>query len=298
MAFFSLFLLKRTQLPQTLAKLLNTRLIANRVCEMRRITLRWYFRMEELNSARKWQTFNILRLTFQVRQFLTHLRLASFSEKDPLLRQLYEFDEQVEDLSQGVRPMSRALWKNRHHVTVTELSSSFQREVLSGGGKEFKVLDAFLKQVTSTYCCKGLGFCATKIFLVILTPFSAYISGSVSFLSLSLHAFPFKQIQEHKLRFVQFLPDVVRLQRLLMNRFHRRIDRTDAENYTVREFLKEVLNKLKNFPQYGQYYGIYSMQKVDVLSCFSNSMLRLAGAPFPVSFLAVMLNLDSDGAKT
>ena len=193
MAFFSLFLLKRAQLLQTLAKLLNTRLIANRVCEMRRITLRWYFRMEELNSARKWQIFNILRLTFQVRQFLTHLRLVSFSEKDPLLRQLYEFDEQVEDLSQGVRPMSRALWKNRHHVTVTELSSSFQREVLSGGGKEFKVLDAFLKQVTSTYCCKGLGFCATKIFLVILTPFSAYISGSVSFLSLSLHAFPFKQ---------------------------------------------------------------------------------------------------------
>ncbi|XP_022806308.1 E3 ubiquitin-protein ligase rnf213-alpha-like [Stylophora pistillata] len=31
--------------------------------------------------------------------------------KDPLVRQLYEFDEHVEDLSQGVRPMSRALWK-------------------------------------------------------------------------------------------------------------------------------------------------------------------------------------------
>ena len=52
--------------------------------------------------------------------------------------------------------------------------------------------------------------------------------------------FPFKQIQEHKLRFVQFLPDVVHLQRLLMDRFHRRIDRTDAENYTVREFLRNL----------------------------------------------------------
>ena len=51
---------------------------------------------------------------------------------------------------------------------------------------------------------------------------------------------PFKQIQEHKLRFVQFLPDVVRLQRLLMDRFHRRIDRTDAENYSVRKFLKDL----------------------------------------------------------
>ena len=146
---------------------------------MRRITLKCFLRMEELNSARKWQTFNILTLTFQVRQFLTHLLLVSFSGEDQLVRQLYEFDEQVEGLSQGVRPMSLALWKYRHHITVTELSSSFQREVLSGGGKEFKVLDAFLKQVTSTYCCKGLGFCATKIFLVILTPFSAQISASI-----------------------------------------------------------------------------------------------------------------------
>ncbi|XP_022800358.1 E3 ubiquitin-protein ligase rnf213-alpha-like [Stylophora pistillata] len=111
--------------------------------------------------------------------------------KDPLVRQLYEFDEQVEDLSLGIRPMSRALWKYRQHITVEELSSSFQREVLSGGEEEFKLLDAFLKQ-------------------------------------------------EHKLRFVHFLPDVVRLHRLLMDRFHLRIDRTNAENYTVREFLKEL----------------------------------------------------------
>ena len=75
--------------------------------------------------------------------------------------------------------MSRALWKYRHHIAVTEPSSSFQREVLSGGGEEFKVLDAFLKPVTLTYCCKGLGFCAKNIFLVILAPFSAQISGSV-----------------------------------------------------------------------------------------------------------------------
>ena len=97
----------------------------------------------------------------------------SFSVKDPLVRQLHEFDEQMEDLSQAVRPMSRALWKYRHHITVEELSSSFQREVLSGDGGKFKVLDVFLKQVTSRVAAKGLGFCATKIFLVILTPFSA-----------------------------------------------------------------------------------------------------------------------------
>ena len=170
---FFQFLLKRAQLLQTPAKLLNTRLIANRVCKMIGITLRWYFRMEELDSARKWQIFSILRLTFQVKHLFTHLRMVSFSGKDPLVRQLHEFDEQMEDLSQGVRPMSRALWKYRHHITVEELSSSFQREVLSGDGGKFKVLDVFLKQVTSTYPRRGLGFCATKIFLVILTPFSA-----------------------------------------------------------------------------------------------------------------------------
>ena len=42
------------------------------------------------------------------------------------------------------------------------------------------------------------------------------------------------------MRFVRFLPDIVRLQRLLMDRFHRRIDRTDAEHYTIRQFLQEL----------------------------------------------------------
>nr|XP_058970756.1 E3 ubiquitin-protein ligase rnf213-alpha-like [Pocillopora verrucosa] len=156
-------------------------------------------RLQTRESRRSWEKAFCSEILVPV---ITHLdenlqnasRLLMGDErfgKDPLVRQLYEFDEQVEDLSQGVRPMSRTLWRYRHHITVEELSSSFQREVLSGGGEEFKVLDAFLKQ-------------------------------------------------EHKLRFVQFLPDVVRLQRLLMDRFHRRIDRTDAENYTVREFLKDL----------------------------------------------------------
>ena len=76
--------------------------------------------------------------------------LVSFSGNDLLVRQLYKFDEHVEDLSQGVRPMSYTLWKYRQHITVEDLSSSFQREVLYGGEQEYKVLDAFLKQVT--YC--------------------------------------------------------------------------------------------------------------------------------------------------
>ena len=80
-----------------------------------------------------------------------HVCLVSFSGSDPLVRQLYKFDEQEEDLSEGVRPMSRALWKYRQHITIEGLSSSFQREVLSGGEQEYKVLEAFLKQVSSRF---------------------------------------------------------------------------------------------------------------------------------------------------
>ena len=83
--------------------------------------------------------------------FFIHLCLVSFSGRDPLVRELYEFDEQVEDLSQGVWPMSRALWKYRQHVTVEGLSSYFQREVPSSGEQEYKVLNAFLKQVSSRF---------------------------------------------------------------------------------------------------------------------------------------------------
>ena len=74
------------------------------------------------------------------------------------MRQLYEFDEHVEDLSQGVTPMSRALWKYRQHITVENLWSSFQKEVISGGEQEYRVLDAFLKQVTNTFQQKSLGY--------------------------------------------------------------------------------------------------------------------------------------------
>ncbi|XP_068694646.1 E3 ubiquitin-protein ligase rnf213-alpha-like isoform X2 [Montipora foliosa] len=49
--------------------------------------------------------------------------------------------------------------------------------------------------------------------------------------------------QEHKLRALRFLPDIVKLQRLLMDKFHRRIDRTEAENIRIRDFLKKVPSK-------------------------------------------------------
>ncbi|XP_022803330.1 E3 ubiquitin-protein ligase rnf213-alpha-like isoform X2 [Stylophora pistillata] len=156
-------------------------------------------RLQTRRSRRSWEKDFCSKILVPVitrldERLQNALKLLMEDEKfgrDPLVRQLYEFDEQEEDLSEGVRPMSRALWKYRQHITIEGLSSSFQREVLSGGEQEYKVLEAFLKQ-------------------------------------------------EHKLRFVQFLPDVIRLQRLLLDRFHRRIDKTEAEKYTISAFLNHL----------------------------------------------------------
>ena len=63
------------------------------------------------------------------------------------MRQLYEFDAKIEDFTQGVKPMSKGLWKYRRQITVEHLGNSFQQQVLSGGEQQCKVLNAFLKQV-------------------------------------------------------------------------------------------------------------------------------------------------------
>ncbi|XP_015765613.1 PREDICTED: E3 ubiquitin-protein ligase RNF213-like [Acropora digitifera] len=110
---------------------------------------------------------------------------------DPLVRRLYEFEEQIEDASLNLNPTTRSLWKYRRQVTVEHLGNAFQQADESFDKNQHKILRAFLKQ-------------------------------------------------EHKLRCVQFLPDIVRLQRLLMDRFHRRIDRTDAEKFTIQLFLKSL----------------------------------------------------------
>ena len=47
-------------------------------------------------------------------------------------------------------------------------------------------------------------------------------------------------LKEHKLRALRFLPDIIKLQRLLMDKFHRRIDRTEAQRMNIREFLRNI----------------------------------------------------------
>lgn len=45
--------------------------------------------------------------------------------------------------------------------------------------------------------------------------------------------------EEHTLRAMQYLPDIVRLQRLLYDSFHHRLDRRDAKHITIGQFLRE-----------------------------------------------------------
>ncbi|CAH3189324.1 unnamed protein product [Porites lobata] len=49
--------------------------------------------------------------------------------------------------------------------------------------------------------------------------------------------------QEHNLRALRFLPDIIKLQRLLREKFHRRIDRAEAEHITIRNFLNKIPSK-------------------------------------------------------
>ena len=72
---------------------------------------------------------------------------------DPLVRQLYEFEEQIEDPTRLLTPMSRSLWKYRRQVTIEHLGNSFQQEAQSMDVNQYKVLGAFLKQVTIGEVC-------------------------------------------------------------------------------------------------------------------------------------------------
>ena len=66
------------------------------------------------------------------------------------MRQLYEFEEQIEDLSHGLEPMTRSLWKYRRQVTIEQLGNALQQATESTDDSQHKVLSAFLKQVNSS----------------------------------------------------------------------------------------------------------------------------------------------------
>ncbi|CAB4012406.1 Hypothetical predicted protein [Paramuricea clavata] len=53
--------------------------------------------------------------------------------------------------------------------------------------------------------------------------------------------------KEHHLRALQYLPDIIKLQRLLSEKFHRRLDRNEAEEFTLAKFLKTALQVKEQF---------------------------------------------------
>ncbi|XP_028416581.1 E3 ubiquitin-protein ligase RNF213-like [Dendronephthya gigantea] len=53
--------------------------------------------------------------------------------------------------------------------------------------------------------------------------------------------------KEQHLRALQYLPDIVKLQRLLFEKFHRRLDRIEAETYIIGKFLKSVSQVKEQF---------------------------------------------------
>ena len=53
----------------------------------------------------------------------------------------------------------------------------------------------------------------------------------------------FSLLQEHNLRAVRYLPDILALLRILTDRFHRRIDREKANQLKIRELLQEFPKK-------------------------------------------------------
>ena len=56
------------------------------------------------------------------------------------MRQLYEFEEQIEDLSHGLKPITRSLWKYRRQVTVEQLGNALQQATESTDDSQHKVL--------------------------------------------------------------------------------------------------------------------------------------------------------------
>lgn len=58
----------------------------------------------------------------------------------------------------------------------------------------------------------------------------------------------FSLSQEHSLRAVRYLPDILALLRLLTDRFHRRIDRDKASQLKIRELLQEFPKGFNIYP--------------------------------------------------
>ena len=107
---------------------------------------------------------------------------------DPLVRRLYEFEEQIEDPSLNLNPTTRSLWKYRRQVTVEHLGNAFQQADESFDKSQHKIPRAFLKQVTAV---AGLGSVFSPFYFPMLSTLQRirnifldtfYVSHSLDFI--------------------------------------------------------------------------------------------------------------------
>ena len=88
------------------------------------------------------------RIIDSVIGFLFHNFPISLSlGSDPLVRRLYEFEEQIENPCLNLNPTTRSLWKYRRQVTVERLGNAFQQADESFDNSQHKILREFLKKV-------------------------------------------------------------------------------------------------------------------------------------------------------
>ena len=131
-----------------------------------------------------------------------------FSENNPVIRHVYD----LEDL--GSSSSSPRLWRYRVRVSIDHLTHTLEQNLNSCGPNQFSLLREFLKQVLFCY-----------------NPQYPFFSPACS-------------LQESKLRALQYLPDVVKLQRLLMSKYDRRISLQEARTFRVGQFLSSIQDRM------------------------------------------------------
>ena len=127
---------------------------------------------------------------------------------NPLIRRVYELQHP------GSCTSSPRLWRYRVRVSIDHLTHTLEQNMISCGPNQCQLLREFLKQV----------LCYNPQYLF-----------SVSIV---------RYMQESKLRALQYLPDVVKLQRLLMDKYDGRISLQEARTFHVGRFLNCIQDRM------------------------------------------------------
>ena len=153
------------------------------------------------------------------------------------MREIYEVDmPPPARTAADIHPGHAAFWKHRTRVTVEHIIRQFQDD--KSNMTTCKVLGKFLAEVQCSIC--NLIDREHIDWKTLINGECKWLSGAYLFVfRYSL----FSLSQEHNLRAVRYLPDILALLRILTDRFHRRIDREKANQLKIRELLQEFSKK-------------------------------------------------------